>query len=150
MGKIPYGYVPDFETEKDKFKHFLNLLYSEVFGAGGGSGNLDSDNGTLSEEEAAEVSRDTTADMIQNGEAITWTRDGDTLTGEVTKGSAVTDAVASSVSVDSADATDLPTVITLANENKADTNTLVTDVNAIKTVVNNIKSSLETAKLMET
>jgi hypothetical protein len=39
----------------------------------------------------------------------------------------------STVSVTSADATDLPSAITLANELKADVNTLVTDINDLKT-----------------
>lgn len=48
----------------------------------------------------------------------------------------VADAVASTVSVTSPDATDLPTVITLANETKADVNQLVTDLNAAIAQVN--------------
>ena len=93
------------------------------------------------------------------------------------KASASTDASASSVSVsnnqstvsvDSADSTDLPTVLTLANEIKADVNTLVsnfntaeaeirgdvntlvTDLNAVKTSLNDLKAKLRTANLLAT
>ena len=70
------------------------------------------------------------------------------IRGLVEEAANVADAVASTVSVTSADATDLPTVITLANELKADVNTLVTDVNAIVTQVNAILASIQTAGQM--
>ena len=93
------------------------------------------------------------------------------------KAAASTDASASSVSVsnnqsavsvDSADSTDLPTVITLANEIKADVNTLVsnfntaeseirgdvntlvTDLNAVKDSLNDLRAKLRTANLLST
>jgi hypothetical protein len=68
--------------------------------------------------------------------------------GLVLEAANVADAVASAVSVTSADATDLPTVITLANELKGDVNTLVTDVNAIVTQVNAILASIQAAGQM--
>ena len=49
--------------------------------------------------------------------------------GVVLEAANVVDAIESTVSVDSPDATDLATVITLANETKADLNQLVTDLN---------------------
>ncbi|MGI9484342.1 MAG: hypothetical protein ACR2RF_00350 [Geminicoccaceae bacterium] len=55
---------------------------------------------------------------------------------------AASDATVSTVSVDSANATDLATVITLANEIKADVNTLVTDSNTAATLANELKSDL--------
>jgi len=58
------------------------------------------------------------------------------LKGVVKQSTNVANAVASTVSVDSADATDLATVITLANELKADVNQLVTDLNAVVTQIN--------------
>ena len=59
------------------------------------------------------------------------------------------DAVASTVSVDSTDASNLATVITLANELKADVNTLVTDLNAVVTVLNALITKMETARLVD-
>ena len=70
------------------------------------------------------------------------------IRGLVLEAANVADAVASTVSVTSPDATDLPTVITLANELKGDVNTLVTDVNAIVTQVNAILASIQTAGQM--
>jgi len=60
-------------------------------------------------------------------------------------GVAVSDATASTVSVASADATDLASAITLANETKADVNTLVADVNSAITQLNAALASLRTA-----
>lgn len=68
--------------------------------------------------------------------------------GAVLKAANVVDAVASAVSVAAADATDLPTVITLANELKADVNTLVTDVNLIKDQLNATLAAIQTAGQM--
>lgn len=68
--------------------------------------------------------------------------------GLVLEAANVADAVASTVSVDSADATDLPTVITLANELKADVNTLVTDVNAAIIQLNATLASIQAAGQM--
>lgn len=59
------------------------------------------------------------------------------------------DAVASTVSVDSTDASDLATAITLANELKADVNTLVTNVNSAITVLNALITKMETARLVD-
>lgn len=56
--------------------------------------------------------------------------------GVVRKSAAVTDAAASTVAVASADASDLGTVVTLANELKADLTTLVADLNAAITQLN--------------
>jgi hypothetical protein len=155
MPLTTYGYVPDPETEKEKFKDYMKQLNRIIFGEPNDSGTLDSDNGVVSSDTdlyTSEDTRDDVAAFIQDGDALTWAHDdsGNTLIGEVTKASDVTDAVASTVSVTSPDATDLASVITLANENKADTNTLVTDVNAIKDVLNNVITALQTAKLMET
>jgi len=60
----------------------------------------------------------------------------------------VADATASTVSVDSPDATDLPTVITLANETKADLNQLVIDVNAAISQLNALLLANKNAKQM--
>lgn len=51
-------------------------------------------------------------------------------------------ATSSTISVDSPDASDLPTVITLANETKIDVNQLVTDMNTVVTEVNAIVTQL--------
>lgn len=68
--------------------------------------------------------------------------------GAVLLAALVTDAVDSTVSVDSPDATDLPTVITLANETKADVNQLVTDLNNVVTQLNEFLANNKTAKQM--
>ncbi len=60
----------------------------------------------------------------------------------------VNNAVASTASVTSADATDLATVITLANELKADVNQLVTDFNNSVTQLNDIIQQMKDAKQM--
>lgn len=60
----------------------------------------------------------------------------------------VADAVASTVSVDSPAATDLPTVITLANELKGEVNQLVTDFNNLVTKFNAFLLANQTAKQM--
>lgn len=65
--------------------------------------------------------------------------------GTVKRGASVAAATASSVSVDSADATDLASAITLANELKADVNQLVSDNNDLKTAINNLRTSLRNA-----
>lgn len=70
--------------------------------------------------------------------------------GHVNKATAVTDAVSSSVSVVSANATDLATVITLANEMKTSINTLVTDLNAVVTQLNALLAAERTAGQLTT
>ena len=70
--------------------------------------------------------------------------------GLVLLAAAVSNAAASSVSVDSADASDLATVITLANEIKGDVNQLVTDVNAIKDQLNALLASERAAGQLDT
>ncbi|MEW8053460.1 MAG: hypothetical protein AB2754_15860 [Candidatus Thiodiazotropha endolucinida] len=65
------------------------------------------------------------------------------------KAGAVSDAVDSVVSIDSPDATDLASVLTLANELKADVNQLVTDVNAIKTQLNALLASMRAGEQLE-
>jgi hypothetical protein len=68
--------------------------------------------------------------------------------GVVLEADNVTDAIESTVSVDSPDATDLATVITLANETKSDLNQLVTDLNNAITQLNAFLESNKTAKQM--
>lgn len=68
--------------------------------------------------------------------------------GAVLLAALVNDAVDSTVSVDSPDATDLTTVLTLANESKADINQLVTDFNAVVTQLNEFLANNKTAKQM--
>ena len=65
--------------------------------------------------------------------------------GVVNLAAEVVDAVASTVSVTSPDATDLPSVITLANETKGDVNQLVTDLNAVVTQLNALLANMRTA-----
>ena len=64
-------------------------------------------------------------------------------------GDAVSNAVQSTVSVDSPDATDLASVITLVNEMKADIGTLVTDLNNAVTQMNALLASLRDAERLD-
>jgi hypothetical protein len=68
--------------------------------------------------------------------------------GVVNLAALVNDAVASAVSVTSPDATDLPSVITLANEMKGDVNQLVTDLNNAITQLNDLIDKMKTANQM--
>lgn len=68
--------------------------------------------------------------------------------GSVWLAALVADAVASTVTVASPDATDLATVLTLANETKVDVNQLVADLNAVVTQLNEFLANNKTAKQM--
>ena len=68
--------------------------------------------------------------------------------GVVNLSALVADAVESTVSVDSPDAIDLATVITLANELKGDVNQLVTDLNNSIVQFNALLDAMKTAKQM--
>jgi len=68
--------------------------------------------------------------------------------GVVNLSALIDDAVESTVSVDSPDASDLPTVITLANELKGDVNQLVTDLNNSIVQFNALLDAMKTAKQM--
>ena len=78
--------------------------------------------------------------------------------GPVLAGAAVADASSSTVSVDTADASDaavsytqaeIQEIVDLANETKADVNTLVTNVNSAITQLNALKASLEASGAMD-
>ena len=95
---------------------------------------------------------DRVAALIQNGNALSWYYDdaNGTLTGNVTKANASTDAPNSSVSITSADA-DLTYDANerdLLNELKADVNQLVSDLNAVVVSLNDLKQKLRDANLM--
>lgn len=109
MPKIAYTEPP--RTEDEALHRYLLELHNRIFGVGPDtSGDLDADNGVLptdsTTDEVAEgttnlyftIERvdDRTAALIQDGEALTWTYNDalGTLTGEVTKGAAVSDAAA--------------------------------------------------------
>lgn len=72
----------------------------------------------------------------------------DAVGGVVLEATTVVNAVASTVSITSPDATDLPTVLTLANETKTDVNQLVTDLNNAITQLNAFLAANKTAKQM--
>lgn len=61
-----------------------------------------------------------------------------------------TNASNSTVSVDSADATDLATNNTLTNEIKGDVNQLVIDVNSLTASLNDLKAKMRTAGQLDT
>lgn len=61
----------------------------------------------------------------------------------------VTAVATAPISVDSADASDLATVITLANELKGDVNNLVTALNNGGAKLNEVIAAMQAAKLMD-
>lgn len=165
--QIPYTEPP--KTGDEALDRYLLELHNRIFGLGSDTeGDLDNDNGVLpvdtttdSISEGVEnlyftIERvdDRVADLVQDGEALTWTYDdgAGTLIGEVTKGAAVADGVASTVSVTSADAdaTYGTPERDLINEMKADINTLVADLNNSIAQYNTLMANLRTAKLLAT
>ena len=92
--------------------------------------------------------------IVEDGKATSYFED--YLYNNTLVGDAVSDAVSSTVSVDSPDAPTSGTVgvrlagvITLANEMKADVNTLVTDVNNAIAQVNALLASLRDAERLD-
>ena len=152
-----------------KLYDYLLMIHVRLFGIPTGAGDLDDYNVN---------GASLTGVLHGNLASVTaFQHHGATGHDALLKASASTDASASSVSVsnnqsavsvDSADSTDLPTVITLTNEIKADVNTLVsnfntaeseirgdvntlvTDLNAVKTSLNDLKTKLRTANLLAT
>ena len=162
---------PPFEimSLNPKLYDYLLMIHVRLFGIPTGAGDLDDYNVN---------GASLTGVLHANLASVTsFQHHGATGHDALLKAAASTDASASSVSVsnnqsavsvDSADSTDLPTVITLANEIKADVNTLVsnfntaeseirgdvntlvTDLNAVKTSLNDLKAKLRTANLLST
>ena len=162
---------PPFEimSLNPKLYDYLLMIHVRLFGIPTGAGDLDDYNVN---------GASLTGVLHANLASVTsFQHHGATGHDALLKAAASTDASASSVSVsnnqsavsvDSADSTDLPTVLTLANEIKADVNTLVsnfntaeaeirgdvntlvTDLNAVKTSLNDLKAKLRTANLLAT
>ena len=152
-----------------KLYDYLLMIHVRLFGIPTGAGDLDDYNVN---------GASLTGVLHGNLASVTaFQHHGATGHDALLKASASTDASASSVSVsnnqsavsvDSADSTDLPTVITLTNEIKADVNTLVsnfntaeleirgdvntlvTDLNAVKDSLNDLRAKLRTANLLAT
>ena len=152
-----------------KLYDYLLMIHVRLFGIPTGAGDLDDYNVN---------GASLTGVLHGNLASVTaFQHHGATGHDALLKASASTDASASSVSVsnnqsavsvDSADSTDLPTVITLTNEIKADVNTLVsnfntaeleirgdvntlvTDLNAVKDSLNDLRAKLRTANLLST
>ena len=152
-----------------KLYDYLLMIHVRLFGIPTGAGDLDDYNVN---------GASLTGVLHGNLASVTaFQHHGATGHDALLKADASTDASASlvsvsnnqsAVSVDSADSTDLPTVITLTNEIKADVNTLVsnfntaesemrgdvntlvTDLNAVKTSLNDLKTKLRTANLLST
>lgn len=167
MPQISYTEPP--ATGNVDLDRYLLEMHNRLFGVGSDtSGDLDADNGALPTDTTAdEITEgtenlyfteervdDRVTDLIQDGEALTWDyNDGaGTLTGEVTKSAAISDAIASTVSVTSADADAVygTEERDLINEMKGDINTLVTDLNSAITQYNSLMANLRTAKLLAT
>lgn len=107
--------------------------------------NISTNTTNLNNHTASDSEHGVTGDNVGDADRPTLA-----LGGAVLLAAAVTNAVASTVSVTSADATDLPTVITLANELKADVNTLVTDVNNAITQFNSLLANLRSSGTLDT
>ena len=152
-----------------KLYDYLLMIHVRLFGIPTGAGDLDNYNVN---------GASLTGVLHGNLASVTaFQHHGATGHDALLKAAASTDASASTVSVsnnqsavsvDTADSIDLPSVITLANEIKADVNTLVsnfntaeseirgdvntlvTDLNAVKTSLNDLKTKLRTANLLAT
>lgn len=139
---------------KDKSLYdFLLMIYDHVYGLNLTQGSLNNDNvqGKLTD----------TIDHTQFVSVTAYQHHGagqhanlDQAAAQVDLGGTVP---ASAVSVASPAATDLPTVITLANENKTDTNQLVVDLNlaitklnAVTVDIDALKAKLRTSKVLAT
>jgi len=99
----------------------------------------------LTTHEGETVAHGATGDIVGTGDTAQLA-----LGGVVLLAAAVTDGVDSTVSVDSPDATDLATVITLANENKGDTNQLVADLNLAIAQLNDLLANLRSSGALNT
>ncbi len=190
MPQIPYTEPPT--TGDEALDRYLLELHNRIFGFGADtSGDLDEDNGVLSAGSTStddilegttnlyftvERVDDRTAALIQDGEAITWTYNdaSGTLTGEVTKGAAVSDAAAATatdpaaptaysphaagaVPVTSNAATDLDTAAAALKTLRDEVATyegvisdLITDNADIRTQLNLALASLRAANLLVT
>ena len=152
-----------------KLYDYLLMIHVRLFGIPTGAGDLDDYNVN---------GASLTGVLHGNLASVTaFQHHGATGHDALLKAAASTDASASTVSVsnnqsavsvDTADSTDLPTVITLTNEIKADVNTLVsnfntaeleirgdvntlvTDLNAVKDSLNDLRAKLRTANLLST
>ena len=168
------GPPPEIMAIDPKLFDYLLMLHARLFGIPTGSGDLDDVNVNGA---SLTLSSNTTYVHSNLATVTAFQHHGATGHDALLKATASTDATASTVSlsnnqsavsVTSADSTDLPTVITLANEIKADVNTLVsnfntaeteirgdvnqivTDLNAVKDSLNNLKAVMRTANLLAT
>jgi len=106
-------------------------------------GAIDEVDSDLTDHVNADSAHGTAGDVVGTGNFATAL-----LGGVVLLAANITNAAASTVDVTSPDATDLPSVITLANETKADVNQLVTDFNNLVTKFNAFLAANQAAKQM--
>ena len=171
-----YPVPPDHIVAPEEFREFILEIHNAVFGLGEDvAGGLNSDNipdATISGNstvvsQGIDISTLQVGDHIQGTDqsldlgganqvlvvdakdAVTKKHDPGTNHNLMIQAVALADGAATAVSVTSTDATDLPTVITLANEAKADINSLVTDVNNAIGVLNTLLANLRTANQQE-
>lgn len=144
MPKSSWPTPPDFRTHPEEFNNFLLELFNHLYGLGGDiAGQLDTNN----VQSAATATTATSAATVTDAnvaDAVTKRHDPGTNHKVMMQATDPANAASSSVSVTSADATDLATVITLANELKADVNQLVTDLNAVVTKLNALLANMRT------
>ena len=164
MTKLPSKFQ-DPETAT-YFRHLHKMLLQLWKRTGGGSDTIDS---TLTQQAINTTGIATNVTNLTTHEALTIAHgsNGDvagkldlateSLVGLVKQMDLVSDAVASTVAVASADVaaagatydqTYTDTIVTLVNETKADLNTLTTDLNAVITVVNTLLADSKTSGQM--
>lgn len=163
MPQINFTEPPGIENQ-ERFDRYMLEMHNRLFGHGEGtSGDLDSDNlvtpipvadgGTGDTNDPYDRSNHTSTQLASTISDIStqFTTDHDNISGNhsaLKQAVDPTDESASTVSVDAADASDLATVITLANEMKADINTLTTDLNNAINKYNTLLANLRTGALI--
>lgn len=169
MPKSSFNIPPDFRQDPQAFHDFVLESFNHLYGLGADTvGKLDQDNvaASVSADTAATADTATTATTSTSStggvdigganestavdikDAVTKRHDPGTNHKLLIQSTDPSNASTSGVSVTSANATDLATAITLANEIKGDVNTLVTDVNNAITKLNSLMANLRTGKII--
>lgn len=137
------GQTDQIETNTENISTNAANIVTNANNIGTNTNNITSVTNAFNTHNGSDSQHGVTGDNVGNGDFATAGTGG-----VVNEAANVADAVASTVSVTSPDATDLPTVITLANETKADVNQLVTDLNNTITQLNAFLAANKTANQM--